>query len=331
MKKILASEDFNSFINALQVLINNTKEIKDEIVEDVETKHNLNKYNEVVEGNDEDILSQYETWYDQLSEVVINNDDVIKKLHGVIELFDEFGEYIHVVERNNDQIKVVLNRLLEKSVDIEFEINSKRRKELKAKMHRYDTNMYETFPNAFPKFSIEELLSQLSVPMNQFKLWCGKEDLSVIFDSKDDGNGSNNVLFNKVIGKSNLLFISIDGNNNVFGGYLNNRITYPDTYIEDSHAFTFSFLRNGKMKVLKFPIKNDYKQYAFRLFENNDYLYTFGGNQRNNTNDIRACKTGYRGSNCYPISFSYNDEPYPYVTNNNVTFTMHRVVVFQMS
>ncbi|KAL7721483.1 TLDc domain-containing protein [Entamoeba marina] len=77
--------------------------------------------------------------------------------------------------------------------------------------------------------------------MNILKQWSNKNTFNIIFDSRVDGDGWNNVLYNRVLNECNLYFISFDGDNNVYGGYLNTKIDKSTSgYISDRNSFVFS-------------------------------------------------------------------------------------------
>ncbi|KAL7712207.1 TLDc domain-containing protein [Entamoeba marina] len=299
-------------------------EFKKEVYEDVKTKFNLEKYSQEVEGSDEDVMLQYETWYDQLSEVVINHDNRLKTMHELVHLIQQ-------EDKNMDEVKLVLNRLIQKMIEKQNAINEAKLKEFKTLKKSYDTKIVETFPNSFTTLPLDELLPQLEVSFNYLKEWSNRNEFKVLFDSITDGDGSNNTLSDKVIGRSQVFFITFDDKLNVFGGYIENRITQFDSYVNDSSSFTFSLIRNGKLKNIRYLVKSDKREIAFYLCSNSDSLYSFGRKYSySNEGDIFINKIGTESSKCRQICFSYNGDQKPYVDKNSENFSVQRLLVIEM-
>ncbi|KAL7717068.1 TLDc domain-containing protein [Entamoeba marina] len=194
--------------------------------------------------------------------------------------------------------------------------------------------------------SIDKEMDIINKHMNTLKYWSKKSTSNVLFDSKVDGDGTNNELYDKVFNKSNLYFISFDENNNVYGGYINTKIDKSgnDTsnlryYINDENAFVFSLIKDGEVNKKRYYIKKG-KKSAFLLFNyeldswldnaNPDgALYRFG-------NDIISCDISDNYSWCtdgmdkYSYYYYYNDDnPFTDVTAPE-TFKVRRIIVLKM-
>ena len=70
--------------------------------------------------------------------------------------------------------------------------------------------------------------------------WTNKKITSIVFDSDINNWNSGREFSEYIIGKSNLLFMIDDVENNRFRGYINSRITNSDIYINDPDDFIFS-------------------------------------------------------------------------------------------
>ncbi|KAL7720458.1 hypothetical protein QTN25_002226 [Entamoeba marina] len=403
MEKVIESIDFIQFKNDLNEFMKKINDVKDEVNVDVRTKYNLEKYEQIIEGSDKDVLTQYETWYDQLAEVVINNNNTIKQRNKLVQQIEELNNFFSKAKEkfeeinenmgeingnmkeitnteieNNDKIKATLNLLVYKMIDnetiifnkqeqnikneqnekqIEFnkqterlekekqnllmklniekeeleKESDKRRQQFNEKLKELNNMKYqyrnadlETFSMMLDKENI-----YLNPSINKLKEWSGKQKCSIIFDSKIDGDGGNNVLHDKVINKKNLYFISFDNENNVFGGYLDTTIGTVGN-ITDSNAFTFSLIRNGEFKNIKYEIKNDCRRHAFYLCFNSDCLYNFGSGFGN---DISVCRIGNSNSHCFSTSYEYNGEQHPFIDNTDSSnyFTVKRLLVMEMN
>ncbi|KAL7714231.1 TLDc domain-containing protein [Entamoeba marina] len=142
--------------------------------------------------------------------------------------------------------------------------------------------------------------------LEAMKKWSGFNSFNVIFDSDLHGNGDN-TLVPGIFNKSNLYFITYDDKRNVFGGFIKEDISeFQEDYFDDN-AFVFSFIRNGKMKNVKYDI--------FRGF--------FGAFEVN---------TSVEGSDCSQCNFNYNGELNALVeTHQPTTYVVERIIVVQMS
>ena len=87
-----------------------------------------------------------------------------------------------------------------------------------------------------------------------FNLYCDE----IIFDSdKDDWSKRKSTLNEKIKGKSHLMFIIEDEDDEMFGFYLNKEIPLNANYIESDDK-SFYFILNSKRKTspLKFNLNN---------------------------------------------------------------------------
>ncbi|KAL7714419.1 TLDc domain-containing protein [Entamoeba marina] len=380
MQKVIKSNEFLSFKNNLNEVINKLNELKDEINEDINEKYNLEKYYQIIEGSDEDVLTQYETWYDQLSEVVINNTNTINQSQNIIKQFNEFIEMERKEKENNDEIKVTLNSLVYKIIDketiifnkqdqniknqqnekqIEFnkqnerlekekhdllmkfnmekeelqkESNKRKQKyneklkELNNLKYQYDTDDYKVIEIISNDENVNFVQS-----INKMKEWSGKQHYNIIFDSKIDGDGSNNVLGDKVMNKKNLYFIHFDNRQNIYGGYVNELIDGYRKDINDPNSFVFSLKRNNQNTLKKYLIKQDQHHHAFYLCSNYKVLYSFGSTNGSTCDDITTLKVGDPQSYCKPYSYEYNGENKPLSDDGKKGLTVERILVIQMN
>ncbi|KAL7722967.1 TLDc domain-containing protein [Entamoeba marina] len=331
MKRATDSNIFIAFKKYCVEFLDTLNQMKCQFDIDLKDKYNLVKYNQIVEGSDEDVIAQYETWYDQLAEIVINNNIAIKRIFEATNCLTEIIEFTNKEMMKNDEIKSNLNQLVDKIIDKEKEIFEKEQQErrdtfqdklveLNEMKYTYDTDVYNLFPN-------DKEIQELAPSINKLKEWCGTKKCSVIFDSTTDGDGSNDGLNNKIIGKKNLCFISFDDNHNVFGGYVDTLINKTYEFITDPNAFLFSLKRNGKVSDKIYPIRSTKHNKAFYLYSNDDRLYYFG-----NGGDISISKVDYLNSWCDPNSYEYNNQENTFVDCNYPNhFDIKRLIVLQMN
>ena len=82
------------------------------------------------------------------------------------------------------------------------------------------------------------LIKEMSI--ESIERWTNKKIISIVYDSNINNWNSGREFSEYIIGKSNLLFMIDDVENNRFGGYINSRITNSDIYSNDPDAFIFS-------------------------------------------------------------------------------------------
>ncbi|KAL7720684.1 TLDc domain-containing protein [Entamoeba marina] len=264
---------------------------------------------------------------------------------------DDLNSISSIEMKNLNEIKDYGNKLVDKILEKETILFNKQQEELKQlqqqKILEFEEKKNELKGLIFNKYEIEkqkesdndndmlnskeqqQLLNDIEFnvienSMSKLKEWCGKQKHNIIFDSLIDGDGSDNVLMNKVTNKSHLYFISFDTNNNVFGGYFRKSINVVDSYIEDRKSFVFSLLRNGVMKNLKYLMHND-RSWSFRLYSGSNWLYRFGDG------DIGAYKIGEASSYCSQNTYEYYNETKPFVDCGTNPFIIKRIVIMKMS
>ena len=129
-------------------------------------------------------------------------------------------------------------------------------------------------------------------------------------------------------GKSNLIFVIEDTNNNKFGGFVSSTITKCDTWINDSNSFLFSLKSNGRLNNMK-QFKITEPQYGFWMWNQSYQYYLF----KLGRDDIVICKKNYNnGGWCDETSYNYegiSNALYGKSGSNNL-FTPKRFIVIQM-
>ena len=158
--------------------------------------------------------------------------------------------------------------------------------------------------------------------------WTRKKIISIVFDSDEDNWDSGKEFSQYIIGKSNLLFMIDDDQNNRFGGYISSEITSSDKFINDPDAFIFSLRSNKRLsQPTQFKIKDP--EDAFISITNHDrYILAFGGGY-----DIKLdSKKTSNYANSNPCSYDFGDHQdalYGKIYPNR--FTPKRWVVYQMN
>ncbi|KAL7715595.1 TLDc domain-containing protein [Entamoeba marina] len=343
-------------------LINQFKSIENDVNQNVYEKYQLHQYEQIIEGNDEDVLKKYETMYDQFEEVILNKNNAIQQTNDSINQINDMISYIKkLTDTNNIQsiinkemddantmvkyLNQLVDKILKKETTIfnrkeqEFEQQKQQRKREFEEKQNDIKNMKYNYHNTEEikrkqhiekiKFKNDDELEQLNNSIQLLLEWSGKQNYNIIFDSKIHGDGGG-VLENRVIHRKNLYFLTFDNENNVFGGYVDNIINKTNDWIKDSNPFVFSLIRNGKIKNIKYDIKKGKEQYAFKLKSNSYELYRFG---EDGYSDICVYEIGNNKSYCDYHSYEYNGEQNPSRDNygGSNEFSMKRILVIQMN
>ena len=92
----------------------------------------------------------------------------------------------------------------------------------------------------------------------QIESWTKKKCDEVIFDSDQDDWGRNTSVFDdKVINRSNLVFVIEDTDDNKFGGYIGIKINEINRSMDDPKVFLFSLKSNGRIDgMMKFEARD---------------------------------------------------------------------------
>ncbi|KAL7719706.1 TLDc domain-containing protein [Entamoeba marina] len=300
---------FDDFMKGMDILMNSLNDMEKEVNNDEveEIKEVLKKYDVVLNNdtNEQDLILKYKTFYNQTNEFVNNKKKQIKDVEEKVKCLGQFAndeKFLKILNKkksNVDQIINCINRIVERIKELETSIYNNKKKELNGvneiktsiynkRMKELDDMKVEIYgeiksqikPTEVqqPIQSVDKQLNVINKSMGILKKWSKRDKLNIIFDSDIDGDGRNNGLHDKVFGRSNLYFISFDENNNVFGGYVNEKINISDDCIDDKNAFVFSLIRDGLEVNNKYPINKKSTYCAFRLCDNdpNDQLYSFG-------------------------------------------------------
>ncbi|KAL7718241.1 hypothetical protein QTN25_004537 [Entamoeba marina] len=77
-------------------VVNNAE---DEVKKNIYDKYDLEKYERVVEGNDEDILQKYNEMYKEIKAIVIKKNNAIKKGGSTIEKLQEIEAILESIKK----------------------------------------------------------------------------------------------------------------------------------------------------------------------------------------------------------------------------------------
>ncbi|KAL7713263.1 TLDc domain-containing protein [Entamoeba marina] len=364
------SESFNDLMKQAKQM-NNILQGYEKEVYTIEVEHVqqiLEKYGVILQDNtcEVDKITKYEVFYKELVEYILIKiseiDYMAKNLNGP----SSNGRFLKVVNKKKDNVNDVIdcvNKIVERIRKLETDIYNDRMKTLNnMEVQKYvegktprvinlNRQLTPQKPQKLPPKPEEngqQHLIQTGLPqpinvngnemdiinnsMNLLKQWSNKNNSEVIFDSNVDGDGSNNVLHGRVFNKSNMYFITSDGNNNLFGGYVNAKIDKSNVqkFIYDGNSYIFSLIRNKKVNNKRYFIRLSKNDKAFKLSYNdkNGWLYQFGG-------DINIYKVGSDKSICNNgnnSSYKYKTDYKPLIdAKPDEKFKVQRIIVIQMN
>ncbi|KAL7715917.1 TLDc domain-containing protein [Entamoeba marina] len=341
MEKVIQSDLFINFKQALPSLINVLRENDKNIDDSFEDKFDMKKLSETVEGSYEEIMNTCEERYGLIQEKIERKEGPIREAKELINQVEDVLQYLRNVTDKEEQelmeMKNSINDVVDKMIETEEVVINQQVNELKV---RFETKkqtllqkklkqtelMHLNHKSIFPN---DPQMQHIEKSMTTLQSWSGKRNCSVVFDSKVDSDLSQAFL-SKVMNKSKLYFISFDDDNNVFGGYINTTVNSTE-YITDKNAFVFSLLRKGELKYRRYKIKSGYhKQNAFKVYPtNSDYLYRFG--YSSDGGDIDVFKINDPRSCCKPWSYEYKGTLKPLADDSTHCFQVQRIVVLQMN
>ena len=298
----------------------------------------------------DDRKNKAETMMDQL-------DDIIKRTSLEIENVKLFEKKLNDLTKEIEQMKMIYENdkfeCEKKITELEHlllnEIETMRKDELKRheeemkrekeefenrknKERNKIENEYKLLMNQCSIYSEKMKLCEMNLDfqeVKQLEQWTNKKCSEVLFDSdKDDWSQNTSVFGDKIYGKSNLMFIVEDTNNNKFGGYLTSTIDKYDDYIIDKNAFVFSLKSNGRINgTKKFDISNSCYSFKIWMKSNSEYLFKFG------YEDLGIFKKSYKnGGWTQPTSYNYEGISSALSGKNSYStpYSMKRFIVIQM-
>lgn len=182
-------------------------------------------------------------------------------------------------------------------------------------------NLGSTQPEIPPPLPCNPSISEAVASLQE---WSGHKSMHILFDSDTDGLSEDSTSFvDSVINKSRLYVIIRDTESNVFGGYIRQHISVPNTDMNDKKAFIFSLYRNGATNIRKYQILSDDIDHAYCLYKGDrSILFSFGSGV-----DIQL---GHSSGVCEQYSFNYGDNN-EHALCGSFTFTPARVLVIKMS
>ncbi|KAL7720836.1 hypothetical protein QTN25_002052 [Entamoeba marina] len=156
-----------------------------------------------------------------------------------------------------------------------------------------------------------------------FQDWTSYRKCSVLYDSTTNGC-EKGVIAKKIFGRSHLIFVHFDHIGNVFGGYVNTKVSKTEDTLTDPNTFLFTLKKNGKINPQKFHIMKKWEDEAICVNRTSNLVYNFG-------DDLHISQPGSGNSYVGQIHFNYKgiekaltDVQYP------DKFDVERIVILQM-
>ncbi|KAL7718253.1 TLDc domain-containing protein [Entamoeba marina] len=334
MQAFIDNKVFKEFNNHLYFFNDAINQFEQENRSNIEEEYNLKQYDEKVNGSDEDILMTYEMKYDVLKEIINKKMKVINTVENMGKDLENVMKILlkEINKEKNDlnELKGCINQIIDKMINQHEEICIKDITNLfenGKEMNHYNQQQRTERNGLFDRKKKELLLLKLSQEkpskrgfihtlnsdkqlekigqsLYYLQQWSNKKNYSIIFDSKIDGDGSNDVLRKKILNKRNLYFIHFDNDNNVFGGYINEPILEKENGVNrDFKAFVFSLQQDNVIINQQFYYPQGFHSCnTLYLYSMKNVLYNFGGS------DIVVYPINDNHSRCVPKSFDYSVE-----------------------
>lgn len=239
----------------------------------------------------DDLIRQLDLYKEQiikLTEDVRKDDDVNMKSR--YDLSNRLT--VMYSQKQNNELKTaeenhmkLLKELEEKQKKESTDLEEKQKKEKDDMERKYQQDKsdiekkYNESKHNIVRLLSHRLTTELEpLEMKQIEEWTNKKCGEVVFNTlHDDWSVGSTVINSKLEGRSQLLFLTEDTDNNKFGYYLNTRVEpgkYDDWVPTDDKAFTFSLKSSGRCPgMMKFELlkgyyghykgKNTYQQYLF--------------------------------------------------------------------
>lgn len=183
--------------------------------------------------------------------------------------------------------------------------------------------------------------------LEQLECFSQKKVGEIVFDSnRDNWAKGTSVFHERVVNRKNFAILVDDGEGNLFGGYMTQRVTTShasrnsgnDTWmIRDNASFVFSLKRNNNYSFKKYAMgktvcgRNEWVNGKALCVhdEKEPCLFHFGQDYTNrDQSDIRVWKKGIKTSICYPSHYNY---PINALRPSNTRFEPRRIVVIQFN
>ena len=170
-----------------------------------------------------------------------------------------------------------------------------------------------------------------STDRERIEHWTEKSFHSVIFDSNVmNCTKSSSQFGEKILNKSQLLFLIEDTNGRKFGGFVKAKISSLNSWIYDNEAFVFTLVNNSSIRPEKFICKNASHAFMSSLRNTPNFLFLMGGKDSPFTGDDITLRKSDDGatSYCNQRSYSYTKPRDSLIGTRD--FYMKRLLVIQM-
>ena len=266
-------------------------------------------------------------------------EDQIKNHVNVLDTFDELVEKRTAVSNKGNDLKKQLDEMIKKvnnivSFDGKKEDVDKLCNDLVDKINKLNEYKLIREKSDMKKYSrktykLSDVVEDKEI--KQLEEWTKKKCREMIFYSDRDRWCQHSTDFDdKILGRSNLIFIVEDEQNNKFGYFTPKKIEKVSTYYNDTNAFLFSLKSNGRLNgMMKFEsLKTDYGFYLYSksdptLFSLYSGFYIHKENNKTNSSCYENASGKY---------YDLHDYHYPLIGKpNRSKFTPKRFIVIQMN
>ena len=347
MKQLFNIEKIQTITQSLQTVIENLQKSQKNIanclyfVSHLTTSEQSNN-----ESIDEEIKLR-ETVLDKYLEVFERKQQTISEQKKILEFIEEvkklIEDFLRVSFEDETKMECSQNKLIDEIIQLKEQKMKNEIEKLKTQFEKEKDN-FENDRKRINQFNEKERFNQFKSvltfeEMTQLEEWTGMKCSEVLFDSNKDNWEHEKCTFGeKVMNRSNMLFIVEDSAGEKFGGYINKKVDHYSTYsdgfeknrsssLNDPKSFLFNIKSNGRLsKMMKFDIIKSSD--ALRVYDKNEKegdIFEFGWG------DFRVLKK-HKASSCYCAKgTTYNYQGISSAMCGKRNFTAKRVIAIQLA
>ena len=154
-----------------------------------------------------------------------------------------------------------------------------------------------------------------------------KQIENILFDSEiNKWNVDDSEFDEKLRGKRDIIILIEDERQNLFGGYIGNRIKI-DEKVKDETCYVFSLRKDGEYTMKQY-LKNEIGYSYWIGDDSSDCFMVFGVSDDTNGRDITVYKKESSSGYCKQECYEYSREPFALTGKHD--FNIKRIVVYQL-
>ena len=323
MDKLVNQEGIENIIKTImeiQPLLNKTKEELNDYLQYLrEGNYVINK-----SGTFDQQMKQYESLIDRLEEIVRKRtqiNSIGEELRKTIGRMSTSVEQMFEFVGKRGEINVIHDEMIKQMIELEKQRSQVRITELENQLIiKVKTEDVERLKGLLEYEEIQQLQG-----------WTQRTVGEIVFDTeKDDWDVGTTQINQKLINRSELMFLVEDTEQNKFGFYLSTKIQpniFDNWVATDSNSFLFSLKSNGRIdRMMQFELINKGYGYYIYMDQNKPVLFYAGVDFYIG----KKSRQDWTKTMQNPQNTNLNGIEYP-LTGRNGRFSVKQFVVIQMN